>query len=126
MVFLAYFLTAILFVISETIFTSITLLIVTMLGSILLKKPNSNLTFAGQFLGIGVGVFFAGMLSLLMFKWLDVTPNVIICSIMFIFLWWFVNNVALTNVDQLKKFNPNGQRLGAIIGIIVFYLFMAY
>ncbi len=114
MTILAYFLALISFGILNLIINSISIVLYVTLYTIITKKQDGPYHFFNQFIGTFNGCFFASLISHKIFYWLDITPNVYLLTFIYTTFWF------LTNLVILDQFQPFAQRLGTILGLILF------
>ncbi len=111
---LSYFLAVLAFKLLETIITASFLALYSCLFST--YRQTAPYHFSNQLLGSFVGCFISSVLALNVFKWMNVQYDTISLSIIFLIFWFIFNS----NIKP--DFKPLAQRLGAISGILLFYL----
>ena len=118
MTILSYLISVVIFAVADVITTAIFLAFTTLFSSQVFKVQDAPYRFSTQLIGTYFGSSSAAVISLYVFGWFNLAPNIFIALLLYGTTWFFINNLAIK-----PEFQPKAQRTGVILGLstLLFY-----
>lgn len=120
MVFFAYLISTVVFLLMDVIVTAIVLAFYTAIVGGIGKSSNTPYHSTNQFLGAFIGNALSAWLATFAFKWFEKEPNFYVLFLLFGFLWYLTNSIIK------PEFRPTAQRIGATLGLLSLFIFLQF
>lgn len=114
MLILSYFISIIVFFISEMIISALIIPIYVIISNPFLKSKNPGFLFSTQFISTFIAVFLGAFIAIYSFSWFSVSPKYYIA----IPIYGALSLFAKPNSAIKPEMQPKAQRLAVVVGIL--------